>query len=150
VIKLDPGNIPAHRYRAFADLQAGSYDNAVNDYNVVLKEKEDVAILDRRAFAYWNMKQYDKSLADYDKIIKQKPNDKDGYLNRSYVYELMGDFQKSMVDVDKVLSLDPSNADAKTRKGRLEYQLKKSQATPTPSPRPRRTLPPDTPRPKHP
>ena len=123
----------------------------MSDYNVVLKEKEDVAILDRRAFAYWNMKQYDKSIADYDTIIKQKPNDKDGYLNRSYVYELKGEYEKSMADVDKVLSLDPNNADAKTRKGRLEYQLKKSQATPTPSPRPRRTLPPDdTPRPKHP
>ena len=93
------------------------YTKAVEDYDVVLKEKDDPAILDRRAFAYWNLKEYDKAIADYDAIIKDKPKDKEAYLDRSYVYELMGDHAKGIADCDMVLSLDPKNEDAKNRKG---------------------------------
>ncbi|MGH8164550.1 MAG: hypothetical protein ACREP1_09475 [Rhodanobacteraceae bacterium] len=39
--------------------------------------------------------------------------------------------------------MDPSNLDAKNRKARLEYQQKKAAATPTPTERPRRTMPPE-------
>jgi hypothetical protein len=51
-----------------------------------------------------------------------------------------------------VLSLDPNNEDAKHRKTRLEYQQKAANPTPTPTARPRRTLPPEetpTPHPRH-
>ncbi len=114
----------------------------MEDYNVVLKEKEDDdAILDRRAFALWNLKEYDKAIADFSQIIKHKPKDKEGYLDRSYVYELKGDYEKGIADSDVVLKMDPKNDDAKTRKARLEYHLKKANATPTPTPRPRRYLP---------
>ncbi|MGI8432986.1 MAG: tetratricopeptide repeat protein [Chthoniobacterales bacterium] len=137
-------SVSAHRFRAFAYLGAKDYARAVEDYNVVLKEKEnDVEILDRRAFALWNVKEYDKAIADFSKIIKEKPQNKEAYLDRSYVYELKKDYAKGIADCDKVLSLDPNNEDAKNRKARLEYGQKKGEATPTPSARPRRTLPPE-------
>jgi tetratricopeptide (TPR) repeat protein len=149
-IKLNPGSIAGYRFRAFAYLQMKDYKKAIEDYNVVLKEKDDAAILDRRAFALWNLKEYDKAIADYNTIIKDKPKDKEGYRDRSYVYELQGDLVKGIADCDKVLSIDPKNEDAKNRKERLEYKQKAAVATPTPTPRPRRTLPPEpSPTPKH-
>lgn len=151
-VKIKPESISAHRFRAFALLQNKEYAKAVEDYNLVLKEKaNDLEILDRRAFALWNLKEYDKAIADFSTIIKEKPQDKEGYLDRSYVYELKNDVAKGIADCDKVLSLDPANEDAKNRKARLEYKDKKGAPTPTPSARPRRTLPPDpvTPTPKH-
>ena len=48
----------------------------MEDYNIVLKEKDDLEILDRRAFALWNLKEYDKAIADFSKIIKAKPKTK--------------------------------------------------------------------------
>lgn len=149
-LKLESNNVAAHRFRAFAYLQNKEYAKAVSDYGVVLEDKpNDPEILEREAFAYWNLKQYDKAIANYDKIIKLKPNDPQGYLQRSYVYELKGDLAKGIADCDKVLSLDPNNTDAKNRKARLEYQLKKTSPTPTPTARPRRTLPPElTPTPR--
>ena len=152
-IKLNPNNVAGYRFRAFAYLAIKDYKKAIDDYNVVLKEKDDPAILDRRAFALWNLKEYDKSIADYNAIIKDKPKDKEGYLDRSYVYELKGDLAKGIADCDKVLSLEPTNEDAKNRKARLEYKQKGALATPTPTARPRRTLPPEatpTPKPKKP
>jgi tetratricopeptide (TPR) repeat protein len=145
-LKLKPDSVPAHRFRAFAYLQTKEYQKAIDDYNIVLREKEnDLEILDRRAFALWNLKQYDKAIDDYTTIIKAKPNDKDGYLRRSYVYELKGDTANGLADCDKVLSLDPGNAEAKARKARLEYKKDAARATPTPTARPRRTLPPESP-----
>ena len=146
MIKANPGTIAAYRYRAFAYLQKKDYAKAVEDYNVVLKEKQnDDAILDRRAFALWNLKEYDKAVADFTQIIKDKPQDKEAYLDRSYVYELKGDYAAGIADCDKVLSLDPNSQDAANRKARLEYQEKVANSTPTPVPtaRPRRTLPPE-------
>ena len=148
-ISLKSDSIPAYRFRAFAYLQMKDYKKAVEDYNVVLKEKDDPAILDRRAFAYWNLKEYDKAIEDFSKIIKDKPKSKEGYLDRSYVYELQGDHDKGIADCNTVLSLDPKNEDATNRKALLEYQKKQASATPTPVPtvRPRRTLAPEpTPR----
>ena len=79
MIKANPDNISAYRYRAFAYLQKKDYAKAVEDYSVVLKEKEnDAAILDRRAFALWNLKEYDKAIADFSQIIKDKPNEQRG------------------------------------------------------------------------
>ena len=63
--RSNPDSISAYRFRAFAYLQKKEYKKAVEDYNVVLKEKDDPAILDRRAFAYWNMKEYDKAIEDF-------------------------------------------------------------------------------------
>ncbi|MEO7725430.1 MAG: tetratricopeptide repeat protein [Chthoniobacterales bacterium] len=149
-ISLNSGSIAAYRYRAFAYLQKKEYKKAIEDYNVVLKEKDDPSILDRRAFAYWNLKEYDKAIEDFSKIIKDKPKGKEGYLDRSYVYELKGDYVKGIADTEKVLSMDPGNQDAKSRKDRLEYHVKKANGTPSPTPRtgPRRMLPPtETPKP---
>jgi tetratricopeptide (TPR) repeat protein len=143
-VKLNSDSVAAKRFRAFAYLQHKDYAKAVEDYNVVLKEKDDVTILDRRAFALWNLKEYDKAIDDFTKIIKEKPDAKEAYLDRSYVYELKKDYAKGIADCDKVLSLDPNNEDAKTRKARLEYAQKAGASpTPTPTARPRRTLPPD-------
>lgn len=142
-VKIKSESVSAHRFRAFAYLEHKDYAKAVEDYNIVLKEKEDPAILDRRAFAFWNLKEYDKAIADFSKIIKGKPQAKEAYLDRSYVYELKNDYAPGIADCDKVLSLDPGNEDAKNRKARLEYQQKQGKATPTPSARPRRTLPPE-------
>ena len=89
------------------------------------------------------MQEYDKAIADFSKIIKEKPQDKEAYLDRSYVFELTKDYVKGIADCDKVLSLDPNNEDAKNRKARLEYGQKGVAATPTPTARPRRTLPPE-------
>ena len=76
---MNPDSIAAYRFRAFAYLQKKDYAKAVEDYNVVLKEKQDDdAILDRRAFALWNLKEYDKAIADFTQIIKDKPKDKEG------------------------------------------------------------------------
>ena len=132
-VKLNSDSVSAKRFRAFAYLQHKDYAKAVEDYNVVLKEKDDLAILDRRAFALWNLKEYDKAIADFSKIIKEKPDAKEAYLDRSYVYELKKDYAKGIADCDKVLSLDPNNEDAKTRKARLEYG-QKTGASPTPTP----------------
>lgn len=143
-VKLKSDNVIAHRFRAFAYLQHKDYAKAVKDYDVVLKDKEnDTEILDRRAFALWNLKEYDKAIADFSKIIKEKPNNKEAYLDRSYVYELNHNYAKGIADCNKVLSLDPKNEDAINRKARLEYQQKGAKATPTPTARPRRTLPPE-------
>ena len=59
------------------------YKKAVEDYNVVLKEKaNDDAVLDRRAFAYWNMKEYDKAIADFSHDHQGQAEGK-GRLSRS-------------------------------------------------------------------
>jgi tetratricopeptide (TPR) repeat protein len=141
-IQLKSDSVPARRYRAFAYLQKKEYKKAIDDYDIVLKEKSDNEILEHRAFAFWNLKEYDKAIADYTRIIKDKPNEKQGYLDRSYVYELKGDYANGIADCDKALSIDPKDEDAKSRKVRLEYK-KTGGSTPTPTARPRRTLPPE-------
>jgi tetratricopeptide (TPR) repeat protein len=117
VLKREPDDLVALRFRAFAYLRKSEWQKSLADYDAALKKKkDDVEPLTRRAFVHMQLKDYDKAIADYSEVIKLKPNDASIYLTRATAYEFKGDTAKAIADYDKVLQLQPTNAEAQNRR----------------------------------
>ena len=131
-LKINPADLPAHRFRAFAYLSKSDWKNALQEYDIVVKEAHnDAEAFDRRAFVELQLKDYDKALADYSAAIKQRPDEVRFYVSRAHILELKGQTAQAIADCDKVLQLQPGNAEAQARKARL--QGTPSQSPPSPS-----------------
>ncbi|MBI2485732.1 MAG: tetratricopeptide repeat protein, partial [Deltaproteobacteria bacterium] len=119
---INPGAI--YFYRGFAYLTKGDFDNAITDYNEVIKIKPDLAeAYNNHGLAYLNKKEYISAIADFNQAIQLKPDYAIAYVNRGLTYHYKGDQNLAIADHNQAIKLEPNLADAYYNRG-LAYHYK--------------------------
>tara|TARA_B100000686_G_C16358854_1_gene746688 strand:+ start:48 stop:584 length:537 start_codon:yes stop_codon:yes gene_type:complete len=87
-------------------LSAAQYEDAINQYNKVLRLKPDLALAYHgRGLAYHHLEQHDLAMEDLNKSIQLDPEYADAYRNRGIIFLNQGDLNKGISDINKAIDL---------------------------------------------
>lgn len=110
-IRLEPANVPAHKYRGMVRRSQRDIDGALADYNEALRldpETTDSSLYVNRGIA-WEDKGHDTdALRDYDQAIQIDPRDAWAYKHRGRVRERLGDQDGALEDYTQAITFNPS------------------------------------------
>lgn len=102
--------IAIHLFKGLSYDLKGQWDNAIDEYNKIIK------INPRYAEAYYNrgllygMKgNEDQAISDFSKAIEMNPRDAGAYNNRGNAYFYKGQYVKSVSDWTKAIVINPSS-----------------------------------------
>ncbi len=137
----DPAN--AYFQSGVDYLNKGEYDQAIEEFNKVLKinprnaeayyyrgnarlfsaqEEEDIFGPFEDLFILFGLPSlYDQAIEDYTKSLEINPKNADAFLNRGNAYYDKGKYDQAMADYNKVLEVNPRNADALVGRGNIYY-----------------------------
>ena len=98
---------------AFSISARGSYDQALADFNQVLKiNPKHAEAYNNRGSIFTAKGQYDQAIADFNQALKLNPRYANAYYNRGVAYYNKSLYDKAIGDFNKCLELDPKLADA--------------------------------------
>lgn len=102
-----------NRYlRAQGLLRSGHYDEAIPQFDVVLRIHPDFAeAYHGRGLAYYNEDRREFALADFNKAIELKPDYADAYRNRGVLYTNMGELSLGVPDLQRAQLLYESKGE---------------------------------------
>jgi uncharacterized caspase-like protein len=110
LIRQNPKNALAYRYRGFAYAKRGDDNKAIADYTKAIEfDPNSVRAYNNRGSVYRRQGDYIKALADYTKAIEINPNYAIAYRNRARVYETLGRNREAAADTRKAHAIEPSS-----------------------------------------
>jgi tetratricopeptide (TPR) repeat protein len=116
----------------FKDQSKDFLQKALSDYNVGLsktfpKPEGKAEILINRGAAYGASGSLQKSIDDISEGLKLKPDNKNGYFNRSIAYYQLQQYDLALADYTTYLKYDPFNASILYESGMLQRSLNKNE-----------------------
>jgi tetratricopeptide (TPR) repeat protein len=91
-----------------ANRNGGNYDQAIDDYNQVIKVEPNYALVyNNRGRAYYLKGEYDKAIADFNQAISLDPKYAEAYNNRGLAYYAKGELDKALADYNQAITLNP-------------------------------------------
>lgn len=119
--------------RAEAAGQAGWYDKAVADLDIVLKsDPRRVEALIYRATAYRSLNRLDLALADAESAVRLAPDSAQAVLERGNIRGLRRDVEGARQDWQTAMTLAPGSAAALAAKSNLAHLSAPPEAPPAP------------------
>jgi tetratricopeptide (TPR) repeat protein len=98
-------------------LSAAQYEDAINQYNKVLRLKPDLSLAYHgRGLAYHHLEQHDLAMEDLNKSIQLDPLYADAYRNRGIIFLNRGELNKGASDINKAMDLYKARGDNKKLK----------------------------------
>jgi len=121
VIKLNPNNVDAYKYRGMAYFIKGDYDQAVADFTRILqiKPSDEMAYSNRniafynRGITYINKGEYALAIKDFSSLVEHGGNDVDALYNRGIAYYNSDNFDKAIADWEAVEKINPYDKNVK-------------------------------------
>ena len=111
LLQIDPSNIDAYWYRAYAKVELGLYEDGINDY------KKSIALGDKDPMTYNNIGYAFHELGDnyqaisyYNKSLQLDSTNIRAYLNRGIAKEEIRDLQGACADWRKASQLGSQDA----------------------------------------
>lgn len=96
----------AYSNRAHSNNKLGKYEEALKDFNYILKQdKDDMLTYFYRGVTYDNLKQYDKAIQDYNRVLNNTPIFAEGFFERALSKFSLLDFSGGCNDLKKAKSL---------------------------------------------
>ena len=87
-------------------LSAAQYEDAINQYNKVLRIIPDLALAYHgRGLAYHHLEQHDLAMEDLNKSIQLDSEYADAYRNRGVILLNRGEMNKGISDINKAMDL---------------------------------------------
>lgn len=121
-LALAPGDPDILTDRAEAAGEAGWFDKAIADLDIVLKaDPRRVDALIYRATAYRSLNKLDPALADADAAVHLAPNSAQAVLERGNIRGLKGDLDGAREDWRTAMTLAPGSAAALAAKANLVH-----------------------------
>jgi tetratricopeptide (TPR) repeat protein len=104
--------------RAYINLAEGNKENALRDYDLLLKvEPRHRGALTNRSLLLMEGEHYESALEDLNILVEDDPDDWRILYERGYCYGLMGKHKKAVEDFSRVIRLNPNNAEAYAQRG---------------------------------
>jgi tetratricopeptide (TPR) repeat protein len=125
---IDDKATPEHE-RAIALFNRGSvydtkgqYDEALADYNVLLRARPVALVYANRGFVRQKLHDYDHSIADLTEALRLDPALAQAHKWRGVSYVNIGDNKRALADFDAALRLDPTDDEVHWQRGRT-YEI---------------------------
>jgi tetratricopeptide (TPR) repeat protein len=116
----------AYVYRIRGDLfyRAGSYDNAIKDFDNALNiSPNDEVALNNRGSTWFAKREYDRAIEDYSDSLKINPDNGQIYHNRSLILLEQGKYALSIKDSSEAIRINPKNYYAYINRGSAHFGL---------------------------
>ena len=118
LVQDDPNNFPALFMRGMGWHLKGEYDNAIKDFDEVIRLKPTVSMcFVARGNAYYSKKEYDKVIRDCDEAIRLDPQNSQAYSIRGNSWSAKENYDRAIRDFDEAIRLDPKNTFAFAYRG---------------------------------
>lgn len=105
-------------------LKAGSYEKALEQFNVLIKNEAPVAdYFAYRGTALLNLKRKKDALKDFDRAVELDSKYSYRYACRAFAKDSLGDLEGAIADYRIAVALDPDDAIAHNNLGLLEEKL---------------------------
>jgi len=118
IIRIDDKPAEALYLRAYINLAEGNKENALRDYDLLLKaEPRHRGALTNRSLLLMEGEHYESALEDLNILVEDDPGDWRILYERGYCYGLMGKHKKAVEDFSRVIRLNPDNAQAYGQRG---------------------------------
>ena len=117
---MDPQNYDvANSYfqRGLAKAELGRYEDAIADWDEVIRLYPDAYTYDNRGLAKANLGRYEEAIADYDEAIRINPTDAVAYDRRGVAKAELGRYEEAIADYDEAIRINPTDAVAYDRRG---------------------------------
>ena len=106
-------DLPFYFDRAAAAYQAGDYEGARQDYDLILQlDPENARAYLRRGDTYDELGAPGQAQTDYGEAIRLDPTLTDAYLNRALLHMKQGAYAAALTDYEQAALLEPRNANA--------------------------------------
>jgi tetratricopeptide (TPR) repeat protein len=110
LLKQEPHNAAARRYRAEISLARKDHAGATNDLRAAIRVESRVQDRLRLAELHARAKQYDEASALYQQILKDEPASNEARAGLSIVLLESGKASEAITQLEKLLEPDPKNA----------------------------------------
>ncbi len=117
-IRRNPQDWWAYYHRAMTWQNKGDLDQAVADFNQIIRINPTATSYGDRAYAWWLKKDLDKALADYNEAVRLDPKSVWAYTSRGEIWCAKQEYDKAIADFDQVILLDPNYVRAFLDRGR--------------------------------
>tara|TARA_A100001388_G_scaffold270526_1_gene248128 strand:+ start:187 stop:765 length:579 start_codon:yes stop_codon:yes gene_type:complete len=111
LLQIDPLNIDAYWYRAYAKVELGLYEDGINDYkrSIVLGDKDSMTYTNI-GYAFSELGDNYKAISYYNKSLQMDEKNITGYLNRGVAKKNIGDIKGACNDWIKASYLGDETA----------------------------------------
>ena len=111
LLQIDPLNIDAYWYRAYAKVELGLYEDGINDYkkSIALGDKDSMTYTNI-GYAFYELGDNYKAISYYNKSLQMDSTNIRAYLNRGIAKEKIGDLKGACADWRKASQLGNQDA----------------------------------------
>ena len=111
LLQIDPSNIDAYWYRAYAKVELGLYEDGINDYkkSIALGDKDSMTYTNI-GYAFYELGDNYKAISYYNKSLQMDSTNIRAYLNRGIAKEKIGDLKGACADWRKASQLGNQDA----------------------------------------
>ena len=128
-VKQYPDNVYMHRMIAFLLTNRGLVEEAIAEYETILKLEPDAKDdWMRLAALYVKNEDIEKAIEAYDKVLALDPNNLEAQNNKAALLAATGDIEAVIAEKEKIREKDPQNAQVRFELGKMyfdggEYEL---------------------------
>ena len=111
LLQIDPSNIDAYWFRAYAKVELGLYEDGINDYkkSIALGDKDPMTY-NNIGYAFYSLGDNYKAISYYNKSLQMDSTNITAYLNRGISKEKISDLQGACADWRKASRLGSQEA----------------------------------------
>jgi tetratricopeptide (TPR) repeat protein len=119
----DPKSAEACFYRGVAHLEKEQWDQAIKEFNEVIRlEPNNPKGYYNRGFAWASKQKYNEAISDFDAFLRLRPDELDGLISRAEVLAAAGQTAQALTDLDAAIRLAPDDVDAYCIRGKLREE----------------------------
>jgi len=122
IAKINPKLLAVYDLLGDVKCKKGDLDDAVKDYDVVLKSAKNPETFYKRGNAFYDLKKFSSAVADYDAVVMMDTTNIDCYYSRGKANYICKNYESSYLDFMKVKqmnnqyqSIDDNISDAKNK-----------------------------------
>ena len=111
LLQIDPSNMDAYWYRAYAKVELGLYEDGINDYkkSIALGDKDPMTYTNI-GYAFYELGDNYKAISYYNKSLQMDSTNIRAYLNRGIAKEKIRDLQGACADWRRASQLGSQDA----------------------------------------
>ncbi|HWY13487.1 MAG TPA: tetratricopeptide repeat protein [Bacteroidia bacterium] len=113
-ITIRPKYITAHYNRGIAFMRLGKFNEAVNDFSMVLqnKSRDIISVYMNRGDAYMQLGNYKEAIEDYTSGLSYDDHFGQAYYNRGLVFYTVNQYEEAIKDFSLAIRINPDNGQA--------------------------------------